>query len=82
MSAALDTRTDLQALLAHVEKTFSTEEQEELLAYARDIETRRTGFYDMTEEEEAAVLDGLAQAERGEIVSEEELREDRRRYGL
>ena len=81
MSATLDARSDLRTFFDHVAKTFSDEERQELLDYARDIEARRTGFYDMTEEEEA-VIEAEAQEARGEIATEEELAEDRRRYGL
>lgn len=82
MSATLDARSDLRTFFDHVKETFSEEEQQELLDRAREIEERRTGFYDMTEKEEAAVLEALAEAERGEIATDEELAEDRRRYGL
>lgn len=82
MSETLNPPSDMRRLLDHVEKTFSAEEQEELLAFASHIEARRTGFYDMTEEEEAAVLEGLAQADRGEFVSEETRAAALKRYGL
>ena len=74
--------TTIRDILERCEHAWSPEEQEELAAYARDIEARRTGFYDMTDEEEAAVLEGLAQAERGEFVSDERREAARKRYGL
>lgn len=82
MSAALNATTDLRKLLDHVEKTFSAEEQEELLAYAREIEGRRLGIYVMSPEEEQAVAEGLAEADRGEFVSDEVRAAARKRYGL
>lgn len=80
MSATLDARSDLQTLFDHVAKTLSEEEQQELLDRAREIEERRTGLDEMTEEEEAAIVEAEAQEKRGEIASDEELAEDRRRY--
>jgi hypothetical protein len=74
--------TTIRDILERCETAWSVEEQEELAAYARDIEARRTGFYEMTDEEEAAILKAEEQEARGEIATEEELAEDRRRYGL
>ena len=50
------------------------EDQEELAALAREIEARRTGVYEVTPEEEAAIREGLADIERGEWTSEEAMR--------
>jgi predicted transcriptional regulator len=72
----------LRDVIGRAEATWSDEDFAELAAHAREIEARRTGFYEMTPEEEAAVLDGLAQADRGEFATEEEIASDRRRYGL
>ena len=36
-----------------------------------DIEAKHTGVYRMSDDERAAVLEGLAQAERGEFVADE-----------
>ena len=74
--------TTIRDILERCEHAWSPEEQEELAAYARDIEARRTGFYDMTDEEEAAIIEAEAQEARGEIASDEQLEEDRRRFGL
>ena len=38
------------------------------------IEARRTGFYDVTPEEEKAIREGLAELERGEWTGEEAMR--------
>ena len=49
------------------------EDQEALAEYAREIEARRTGVYQLTDEERAAVREGLAEAHRGEFVSDDEM---------
>jgi len=51
------------------------EDQEALAEHARELEARRTGLYRMTDEERAAVREGLDQADRGEFVSDEEMDE-------
>ncbi len=58
------------------------QDQEELAEYAREIEARRTGVYVMSDEERAAVEEGLAQLDRGEYVSDEVLAQAKKRYGL
>jgi hypothetical protein len=65
-----------------VEKTWPEEDMTELEAYAREIGSGRTGLCDMSDEEEAAVLEGLAEAERGEFVSDEDRAAALKRYGL
>ena len=57
----------LQKLLPAIER-WPEEDQEALAEAAREIEALRTGVYSMSSEEEAAVAEGLAQAERGEFV--------------
>jgi len=47
------------------------EDIEELEAYAREIEARRTGVYRLTEDELAAIRKGVDQANRGEFVPDE-----------
>jgi predicted transcriptional regulator len=54
----------------------------ELEQAARDIEARRTGKYVMTDEERAAVREGLEQARRGEFVPDEEMDAFWKRNGL
>jgi len=68
-------------LLEQVE-SWPEEDQEELAEYAREIEARRTGVYTMSDDERAAVRRGLAQADRGEFVSDEAVSEADKRYGL
>jgi predicted transcriptional regulator len=50
------------------------EDVDELAEMAREIEARRTGVYNVTPEEEAAIREGLAELERGEWASEEAMR--------
>jgi predicted transcriptional regulator len=45
--------------------------QKELVEAAADIEARHFGIYSLSEEERAAVQEGLAQADRGEFVPDE-----------
>jgi len=47
------------------------EAQAELMQAVADIEARHTGVYRMSDDERAAVLEGLAQADRGEFVPDE-----------
>ena len=58
------------------------QDQEELAEYAREIQARRTGVYVMSDEERAAVRRGVAQADRGEFVSDEVVAEADKRHGL
>jgi hypothetical protein len=51
--------------------TWAREDQEELAEYAREIDPRRTGLYTLSDEERISVEKGLAQADRGEFVSDE-----------
>jgi predicted transcriptional regulator len=62
-------------------KTWPPEDQEELVAYAREIEARHAEVYVMTADERAAVEEGLAQAERGEFVPDEEVEAFWKRVG-
>ena len=63
---------DLKRILSQAE-TWPAEDQAALLAAAREIEAERSGTYVMSDEERAAVEEGLAQAERGEFASEAEV---------
>jgi hypothetical protein len=60
----------LKEVIEHAE-TWPLEDQEELAEYAREIEARRTGIYAMSDDERLAVRKGLAEADRGEFVSDE-----------
>ena len=61
-------------------ETWPSQDQEELAEYAREIQARRTGVYIMSDEERAAVRRGLAQADRGEFVSDEVVAEADKRH--
>ena len=50
------------------------EDVDELAEVVRDIEARRTGIYEVTPDEEAAIREGLAELERGEWTSERVMR--------
>ena len=63
-------------------KTWPQQDQEELAEYAREIQARRTGVYNMSDEERAAVRRGLAQAERGEFMPDEVVAEADKRHDL
>ena len=45
----------------------------ELFDFARIVEARRKGIYEVPPEERAAIADGLAQARRGEFVPDDEM---------
>ena len=69
----------LKEMIEHAE-TWPREDQEELAEYAREIEARRTGVYIMSGDERAAVEKGLAEADRGEFVSDELIAEADKRH--
>ena len=58
------------------------EDQQELAEYMRDLEARRTGLYVMSDEERAAVEEGLQQVKRGEFASDEEVEAFWKRCGV
>jgi predicted transcriptional regulator len=66
------TKEQISAVLESV-RSWPAEDQELLIELAREIQARRTGVYVMTDEEQAAVREGLEQARRGEFVSGEEM---------
>jgi predicted transcriptional regulator len=45
------------------------------------IEARRTGLYRLSDSERAAVEQGLAEADRGEFVSEADIGKEDKRHG-
>jgi predicted transcriptional regulator len=57
----------LRDLLVHAE-TWPREDQDELAEYAREIEARRSGIYRMSDDERAAVSQGMAEADQGKFV--------------
>jgi hypothetical protein len=60
-----------EKLLEQVE-TWPQEDHDERAEYAHEIEARRTGVYKMTDEERAAVEEGLAELGAGKFASEEQ----------
>jgi predicted transcriptional regulator len=63
-----------RTLLERVE-AWPEEDQEELADVAREIESRRSGVYRLSDEERAAVRAGMDAARRGDFVPEEEMDE-------
>ena len=70
----------LQKLLPAIER-WPDEDQEALAEAAREIAALRTCVYSMSMDEEAAVAEGLAQAERGEFASDDQVAEVWKRFG-
>jgi len=61
-------------LLERVE-TWPIEDQEELAEFAREIESRRTGVYRLSDEEREAVRAGLEDARQENFATDEEMEE-------
>lgn len=62
----------VKEILRQVE-SWPEEDQEELAEVARVIEARRTGVYRLSDDERAAVREGMAAARRGEFVPDDEM---------
>ena len=56
-------------------QSWPEEDQEELADVAREIESRRTGVYRLSDDERAAVREGIDAALRGDFASDEEMEE-------
>jgi hypothetical protein len=63
-----------KTLLEQVQ-SWPEEDQEELAAVAREIESRRSGLYRLSDEERTAIRAGMDAARRGEFVPEDEMDE-------
>jgi predicted transcriptional regulator len=50
--------------------------------FVREMEARRADLYRLTDDERAAIREGLAQADRGEFVPDEEIAEMNKRHGV
>ena len=61
-----------KALLERVE-SWPAEYQEELADFIREVESRRTGIYRLSEDERAAIQEGMEDARRGNFATEEEI---------
>ena len=71
----------LDALVERV-TSWPAEAQEEAVNSLLSIEARLVGTYQMSDDERSAVLEGLAQADRGEFVSDGEMAAFFKRHGL
>jgi hypothetical protein len=63
-----------RTLLERVQ-TWPEEDQEELADVAREIESRRSGVYRLSDEERTAVRAGMDAARRGDFVPDDEMDE-------
>ena len=63
-------------------ESWPREDQEELAEFAREIEARRSGVYVVDAEEEAAIREGLAQLDRGNSMSEDDMKNFWKRCGV
>jgi predicted transcriptional regulator len=61
------------AILLERAETWSQEAQDELIRNALEIERKHVGVYELDDEELADIEDGLAEIERGELASDEEV---------
>jgi len=67
-------RPEAKTLLEQVQ-SWPQEDQEELVEVAREIESRRSGKYRLSDEERTAVRAGMDAARRGDFALEEEMDE-------
>jgi hypothetical protein len=63
-----------KTLLEQVQ-SWPEEDQEELADVAREIESRRSGVYRLSDEERTAMRAGMNAARRGDFASDEEMDE-------
>lgn len=75
------TKEALAALLERIDD-LPHEAREEIVRSITDIARRHRGVYRLDPNERKAIEEGLAQAERGEFVSDELLAEADRHHGL
>jgi predicted transcriptional regulator len=61
--------------------TWPDEAQAELMQSIVDIEVKHFGLYRLSDDERAAIREGIAQADRGEFVPEEVMRDFFKRHG-
>ena len=54
-------------------QSWPEEDQEELAELAREIESRRTGVYRLSDDERTAVRNGMDAANRGDFASDDEI---------
>lgn len=70
----------LKSLAKHA-SSWPSEDQQELIDYARVIEARRTGRYCVTDAERASLSQGMAEADRGEFADEAAMAAADKRHG-
>ena len=75
------TKEQINAVLESV-RSWPEQDREELVELAREIEARRSGVYVLSDEERAAVQEGLDQAQRGEFVPDHEMTAFWKKYGV
>ena len=63
-------------------KTWPASRQEDAALMLQEMERQGTEIYHLSDEERAAVQEGLAQADRGEFASDEEVAAVYAKYGL
>jgi hypothetical protein len=63
-------------------ETWPGPDQEERVETAREIESRRTGSYVLDDREWSEIQQGIAEADRGEFVSEEDIAAADTRRGI
>jgi hypothetical protein len=73
--------TDTKSLLELV-ASWPPDDIQELEEHARFIEARRTGVYRLTADERAAINEGVAQADLGEFVPDEDMQAFWKRCGV
>jgi hypothetical protein len=71
----------LQRLVPMIE-AWPDEDQEALAEAAREIEAMRTGVYTLSPAEDAAAVEGLQQADRGQFADDARIRALWKRAGL
>jgi predicted transcriptional regulator len=62
------------AILLERAETWPQEAQDELVRSALEIERRHGGVYELDDEELADICEGLAELERGEVASDDEVK--------
>ena len=67
------TKEDLEAIFARV-RSWTPDLQAEAADMLLALEKDSTDYYELTEEELADIREGLAEEERGEFATEEEIR--------
>jgi predicted transcriptional regulator len=66
------TKTEIDAVLERV-RTWPAEKQEDALRALLEIEAEGTEVYKLSDDERAAIEEGMAQARRGEFATDEEV---------